>query len=188
MHSIACNILRPLIPLVLLTSGACASSGTAAVGAAPVMPSIGMAGSIDRLNISAGSGPNLNALDATPDAIWRVLPAAFDSVGVPVTRLDAAGKVIGNNGFKIRQRLGKVALSRYIDCGETQIGPNADSYEVYLTVLVQVRPVGTTSSSLVTTFEASARPIAFSQAYSRCSSRGSLETKLLAAIKAQLPR
>lgn len=107
---------------------------------------------------------------------------------MPVTRLDAAGKVIGNNGFKIRQRLGKVALSRYIDCGETQIGPNADSYEVYLTVLVQVRPVGTTSSSLVTTFEASARPIAFSQAYSRCSSRGSLETKLLAAIKAQLTR
>ncbi|MDQ8164492.1 MAG: hypothetical protein P3A28_01870 [Gemmatimonadota bacterium] len=169
----------------VITVFACAPSGTVvATGAVP--QSIGVAGSGDRLTIAPGSGPHLNTLDVAPDRVWRVLPAAFDSVGVPVGRLDQGNKIIANDGLKIRQRLGKVLLSRYIDCGQTQIGPNADSYEVYLILAVQVRAAGPSSSSLSTTFEANARPIAFSQGYSRCTTNGALEAKLLGAVKALL--
>ena len=169
-------------------SGTSGAAGGSAIGASPPPQSIGMAGSSDRMTIAPGSGPNRNTLAAAADEVWRALPAAFDSVGVPVTKTDAANKVIGNDGFKIRQRLGKVPLSRYVDCGETQIGPNADSYEVSITLVVQVRAATPTSSALTTTFDAYARPLAFSQGYSRCSSRGALEARFLAAINAQLKR
>ena len=137
------------------------------------------------VTISPGSGPNVNTINAAVNDVWKVLPAAFDSVGVPVTHIDPASRSIGNEGFKVRQRLGKLPLSRSIDCGQTQIGPNADSYDVYVTLIVQAIPVGA-GTRLVTTFEASARPVTFSQAYSRCSSRGSLEGRLIDAVTAQL--
>lgn len=178
----------PLLALAAaVAASGCASSsggGTAAT-ARPMTQSIGVSGTSDRLAIAPSSGPNTNALDFPPDRIWRVLPAAFDSIAVPVARIDPASRVIGNEGYKIRQRLGRLPLSRYIDCGETQIGPNADSYEVILTFVVQVQAMGT-GSRLVTTFEAVSRPLTFSQAYSRCTSRGTLEARFLAAVKAQL--
>ena len=177
--------IRSATMLLSLALSGCASGSTVVSTATPIQ-SIGATGTNDRMTLSPGSGPNVNTLAYSADAIWRVVPAAFDSIGVTVTRLEPATKVIGNDGFKIRQRLGKTNLSRYIDCGQTQIGPNADDYEVHILLVVQVRPVTLSTSSLVTTFEASARPIAFSQGYSRCTSRGSLEAKLLTAIAAQL--
>lgn len=168
----------------LLLACACASSGPATgIGrSASTTVSVGSAGEV---RLAPRDGPNVNTLDAAVDRVWKVLPAAFDSVGVPVSRIDVAGKSIGNEGFKIRQRLGKVPLSRYVDCGTTQIGPNADSYDVFMTLIVQLMPAGT-ATKVFTTFEASARPLAFSQEYSRCTSRGSLESRLLGAIRAQL--
>lgn len=176
-----------LIALVAVCASACASGGGSAVTSRPVTQDIstGGAGGTGRLTIGTSTGPNLNDLAHTADQVWKVLPAAFDSIGVPVTHLDPASKTIGNDGFRIRQRLGNTYLSRFFDCGQTQIGQNADSYDMYITLLVQVQATGATSR-LVTTLEASARPLTFSQAYSRCSSKGALESRLLKAITAQL--
>jgi hypothetical protein len=182
--------MRPRSLLLVAATAACASGGAPAPGpSGPITQSIGVAGTSDRMTISSGgAAPTIHAVNATPDRVWRVMPAVFDSLGVPLTRVDPAQRVIGNDGFKVRQRLRNVPLSRFLDCGQTQIGPNADSYEVFITLLVQVRPTqdAVTASSLVTTFEASARPLTFSQGYSRCSTRGALEARLLEAVRAQL--
>ncbi|MEP7002231.1 MAG: hypothetical protein ABI969_17210, partial [bacterium] len=77
--------------------------------------------------------------------------------------------------------------SRFIDCGTTQIGENADTYDVYLTVVSQLEENKTSGLAILhTTFEAMARPIAFSREYARCSSRGELEKRIANAVKAQL--
>ena len=47
-------------------------------------------------------------------------------------------------------------------------------------------PITTVDTARHTTFEAMARPIAFSREYSRCSSKGVLEKRLADAVKAQL--
>ena len=179
------------IPVLTLALAAACSSRTASgpSPSGPMSQTLRVAGSRDGITIGGdGSLPTVHMLDAGVDIVWRALPSAFDSLGVPVTRIDAPQRVIGTDGFTIRQRLKNVALSRYVDCGQTQIGPNADSYEVFITLLVHVRPGNNpaTSSSLVTTFEASARPLAFSQAYSRCSTKATLERRLLEIVKAQL--
>jgi hypothetical protein len=79
-------------------------------------------------------------------------------------------------------------LVRLIDCGTTQGGPSADSYDIRLSVLTQVSPAegGGGGSTIVTTVDAMGRPVAFSGEYVRCTSTGSLETRIADAIQAQL--
>ena len=67
------------------------------------------------------------------------------------------------------------------------MGPNADSYEVFLVVMVHTSAGSVQGATKMTTMvDASARSIAFSQAPNRCSTNGELEKRLIAAVKAQL--
>ena len=128
------------------------------------------------------------ALNFPLEQVWKVLPVVMDSASIPIATLEPAKHLIGNSGFKLRQRLGKVSLSRYIDCGTTQIGPNADSYEVVLTVFVQAQAGASNTTNVTLSIDASAKPVSFNQAYSSCSSKGALETRLLDLIKANVAR
>ena len=122
------------------------------------------------------------------DNIFRILPSVYDSLGIPVAMLTPTTRTIGNPSFKTRQRLGKVIMSRFLDCGNTQIGPNADSYDVVISITSHVESTGPAESTVTTNFEAQARPATFNQAYNRCSSKGVLETRLTDIIKARLSR
>ena len=95
-----------------------------------------------------------------------------------------SGFVIANEGMKARGRLNKVAISKYLDCGNTQMGPSADTYEVYLVIGTLLRPVASNKTVVETALQASAKPIQFSQAPSRCSTKGELESRVasMAAI------
>jgi hypothetical protein len=149
----------------------------------------------ETMRVTGAGNLHMAAMDQTTDAkisfpigkVWHALPAAFEKLGLPITQADDATHTIANGGLKIRRVLGDAPLSRYIDCGTTQIGENADSYEVYLTVTAKVDEEATSGLSIMhTTFEAMARPIAFSRDYSRCNSKGVLEKKLVEAVQAQL--
>lgn len=112
------------------------------------------------------------------DRVWRVLPTAYDSLKIPLTAVDPGKHYLGNEGMKIRQRLGAVSLSTYIDCGQAQIGPSADSYDVYLNVTTTAKVISPTETQIATTVESAARPLSFSQEYSNCSSKGTLEARI----------
>lgn len=181
--------MRRVTLCLLVVSTACASSGTSSI--APVKPAtqtIG-GGGMGSLTMSASATTDVSHLPFSADAVWRILPSVYDSIGIQVTTVDPATKKIGNPGYKIRQRLGKVPLSRYLDCGTTQIGPNADSYDVVLTVLTVVTPEGAgTGATLSTVVEAQSRPATFTQAYNRCSSKGAIEIRVAELVKARLSR
>lgn len=122
------------------------------------------------------------------DQVWRALPAVFDSLEIPVSRADSIGHVFGNESIRIRKKIGGAAISRYFDCGTTQIGPNADSYDVLLVLLItlQASPANTTTISI--TAEASARPVARSQPYTTCSSHATLDVRFVELLKRQAMR
>ena len=129
----------------------------------------------------------MHTVPYAPDKVWRALPAVYDSLGIPVSTLDPAKRVIGNEAFKVRGRLKSTPLSRYIDCGSsTQIGPNADSYDVVLTLVTNVRPAEGGATTVNNTFSAVARPANFSQDYSQCSSRSTMETRFLTVLNSVL--
>lgn len=177
-------MMRAVAILLLASLSACASSsGTSSAGTGPILGQ----GSVGR-STDARSTVFTQTLAYPVDQVWRAMPAAFDSLKIPLNTLDAKTHTIGNDGFKIRQALGRTPLSSYIDCGRTQIGPNADSYEVVLTILTQVMPGDGGATKITTTFESSARPIAYSQEYSKCSSRGVLEAKIMDVVRGRLMR
>jgi hypothetical protein len=173
--------------LLLLPLAGCASSGSSS--APPPAQQTVMAMGGGNLRVSAADGSNVHTIPFAVDRVWRALPAVYDSLGIPVASLDPVKRTMGNEGFKLRGRLKSVPLSRYVDCGNsTQIGPNADSYEVVLTMLAEVRPAESGAATVTVTFQALARPANFAQEYSQCSSKGVLETRLIDLLKARLQR
>jgi hypothetical protein len=120
--------------------------------------------------------------------VWAALPAAYDSVGLKLTTLDPATHTVGNSGVNMRRVLGKTALSKYLDCGRTQVDQNADSYEVHLTMLTTVAADEAGATKVRTTLSAAAKPVAFSGDYVRCTSLGRLEVRLHELMFAELER
>jgi len=171
---------------------ACGSPGTSGSSAAPT-PAVqsvrvgGGGGAGTELRLSGSDATHATTLPFAPDKVWLSLPAVFDSLGVRVGTLESTKRLIGNQSFKVRSRLKSVPLSRYIDCGNSgQIGPNADNYDVVLTVLVEARPAAEGATTVTTTFDAVGRPATYSQEYSQCRSTGLFETRLLELLRARL--
>ena len=165
---------------------ACASTPSPDTTAAPRAQTIRAEG-LGSITVAPVTDASKAVLSSPIEDVWMQMPAVYDSLGIPKTLIDTKRYLISSQGFKIRQRLGRTPLSRFIDCGQTQIGQNADSYDVYLTVTSQLRtdPPRTILSSTV---EAMAKPLSFNQEYSRCSSRGLLESRIADATKSRLPR
>ncbi len=164
--------------IVGLTSALACAGGTPTPGPGPVEQHVVVPGSGGSLAIAPVSGLSTHEYAASVDRVWKVLPAVFDSIAVPVSELDPQTHTIGNNGFKLRGKLGKVGLGRYIDCGMTQIGPNAESYDVTLTVTATLTAAAAGATSMTINLEASARPLAFAQEPFRCSTKGNLEQRM----------
>lgn len=180
------NPMRYFAVLACLALAACASTPLSSAG--PESQTVRGGSSVaGNLQVISNTSEVVADLPQSVDKVWNVLPAAFDSLGIPVASVDPTLHTIGNEGFKLRQRLGKTPLSRFLDCGQTQVGPNADSYEVFLVVMVHAQAGAAPGTTKMTTMvDASARSIAFSQAPNRCSTNGELEKRLIAAVKAQL--
>ena len=177
------------LSLVLAAAGCAGStSGSAPAPASSIMRVSGPAGS-STVSLGGNDPSVVRKLPFSADKVWRALPAVFDSVGIPISMLEPTSRTMGNEAFKVRGRLKGVSLSRYIDCGNsTQIGPNADSYDVVLTMMVEVHSAEAGASSVRHTFTAVARPANFAQDYSQCSSKSTLEPRFMTLLTAALER
>lgn len=186
--------MRGFALLSLVTFAACASGagGTTSSGSgAPQTTRVTGGG-----GLNTGGAIRMNASDAASvtrvgfplDVVWRALPAAYDSLKIPLTTLDPKAHHLGNEGLKIRQRLGNVALSKYIDCGQAQIGPSADSYDVYLNVTTTLTARSGAETEVSTIVESAAKPLSFGQDYTRCTSKGTIENAISAIVAAKLSK
>lgn len=170
---------------LLLGATACASSQHAAPSTGVAQQTFSIAGDAGAITVTKTVTAQTTKLAGSVDDAWKALPQVLDSLGVRATLVDPAQHLVGVEQMKIRVNLGKTPLSRYLDCGQTQIGPNADSYEVLLTVKSRVTPAAE-GSQLSTIVDAVARPISFRQNYSSCSTTGLLETRIADAMKKRL--
>ena len=122
--------------------------------------------------------PGLVTLEFPIADVWRALPVAYDSIGIPVGKMDTLSRVVGNEGYKLRRKLGGVPLTRYLDCGQAQGFKSAETYEISLSVLTQLQPAGTGQTTAATVVQASAKPVNFAGEYSACESTGELEKRV----------
>jgi hypothetical protein len=178
--------------LSLLGLAGCASSG--AIGPARPAETVRASGGASMTSGSTGvsivpSSSEVNVTIASPiNVAWRAMPGVYQTLKIPLTTLDQQTHTIGNEGLKALKNLGGVPLSKYLDCGNSQIGPNADSYDVHLSIVSQLVANANGTTKLVTNLVASARPLAYAQEYSHCSSKGVLEAKLVDELNAALAK
>jgi hypothetical protein len=181
--------MRGIALFSLAILGACASgTSTTSTTTQPqttrVTGSGGLASSA--ITTTAGDVASVTKVAFPLDLVWRALPAAYDSLKIPLTVLDPKMHHLGNEGMKIRQRLGTVMLSKYIDCGQAQIGPSADSYDVYLNVTTTLTPSSGAETQISTIVESAARPLNFGQDYARCTSKGTIENAISSIVASRL--
>lgn len=181
--------MRRFVSLGFLALVGCAT--THPESARPASESVRVVGGSDggmgSMRISGSDGASRVTVAFPLDAVWSILPAVYDSLGIPVSTIDPNRRVIGNPGFKAHKRLGSTSLGRYIDCGRTQGFPSADSYDVYLNITTHVQSGPTQSSTVMSTLlEAAARPMAFSGEYTKCSTLGALESAINDAVRKKL--
>jgi hypothetical protein len=134
--------------------------------------------------------PTINANGATVpfslDRAWSVLRSVYDSLEIPVATVDPSNHVVGNPDLRLRRRLGSVGLSKYIDCGNTQGAPGAETYEIRMSVFTQAIASTPATTSVLTTVEARGRPITMSGEYTLCTSTGFLEKRVAELVAAKL--
>lgn len=162
----------------------CATAGPTAAAREPTMMQISWPWMPDsQLRYYSEATPSSDALGAAVASAWPRLGAAYTSLGIPLTMLDTAGHALGAIRIRGPRRLAGKPLSALVDCGSTPIGsPRADSYQVTLTVVSQLRTAGT-GSVLHTLIVAFATDPNGSSTAVQCGSTGTLEHMIAAAVQ-----
>lgn len=130
----------------------------------------------------------VDTIHAGVEKIWEALPAIYTALSIPLTTADNQTLRFGNEGMKIRRRLGETSLIKLLDCGRTQIGQNADSYDILLSVLTTLRRHDAQTTIVSTSVEATGRPPQFSSSDTRCRTTGALERQIVLALRARVER
>jgi hypothetical protein len=173
MHSSA--VLSVIAMAALL---GCASASSSVAKTSVETTRVATAAGTTSVTMTSTVTPGLVTLEFPIEYVWRALPVAYDSIGIPVGKLDTLSRVVGNDGYKLRRKLGGVPLTRYLDCGQAQGFKSAETYEINLSVLTQLQPAGTGRTTAATVVQASAKPVNFAGEYSTCSSTGELEKRV----------
>ncbi len=179
--------MRRVVTLCVIVLWGCSSSQTVTGGPA-TQETIRVERPGGATEVRAVTMPTagVSTVQAPLDQVWRLLPSAYSALGIPIAQLDSASHTVGNPGIRVRRHLGNTPLSRYLDCGRAQGGPSADTYEVHLSVLTQARPDTAGGTMVATTVQAMARPVTFSGGYTRCSTTGALEQRIVSLLEESL--
>ena len=147
--------LKVLVVLVLATS--CASSGSS--------PDPGIVPPTERVVTADTHGTYRTTVAPTdkahvpvsPSRVFAALTSVYEEIGVPPAINDPTTGRVGNTDFWKTRKLGPEPISTYLNCGDSIMGPAADTYRVYISVISVVRPVGKGESELETALSAQAR-------------------------------
>lgn len=175
---------------VLGTACASGSGGAGPMGAGPDAPLPENRGFDGGTRVAGGftmvqSSIQDSVITESPQEVWAVLPAVFETLGIGTPTNNSATLTIGDPGSRIARIEGSTRLSQYFDCGIGVLGPNADNYEITLQLIVQL---GLREGDTVvrTTLDAYARPRTAAGDPIHCSSQRTLERRILELIDQEL--
>lgn len=177
--------------LVLVTSG-CASkaaSSSGDFGGSSVRTAVfqNTQGAATGINMVSTVDVNSVLINAPVERAWAALQEAYATLTIPVTDLNQQTRTIGNNAFRVRRRIGDVPTMRALDCGGDSGMPNAETYQLLLTIKSRIIPNDAGGSVVQTTLEGTGKNATTAASSDvRCSSMGALEKKIADLIKAKV--
>lgn len=119
-----------------------------------------------------------DTLTQAPGNLLRHVAATYDEMGIPLNEVNPEARLMGAVEARMQGDLGGRPLSRYFRCGTTITGSIADQYEVYLTVVTQVEPLGDTAAVVYTHAGGFAVQGGRAGNNIRCATRGRLEKEI----------
>lgn len=141
-------------------------------------------GSATGINMVSTTEVNSTLINAPVDKAWAALQSAYATLGIPVTELNQQQRTIGNPTYRIRRRIGDVPTMRALDCGGDSGMPNAETYQLLLTVKSRIIANEAGGSVVQTTLEGTGRNATTSASSDvRCSSMGALEKRIADLVK-----
>lgn len=169
-----------LVPLVIM---GCASAG-AGPAVTPPPPQIietpgGTPLRVEQQAIVSG-GNVLMPIDSA----WKTIIQVYQELGIEPTTLITEARTIGNQSLKIRRVLGTTPLSRYLNCGSgTGVGPNADYYNVEMSVMTHLSASTTQTTNVQTRVVATAKPLTVGSNPVECVTTGALEQRIVRVMQ-----
>jgi hypothetical protein len=150
-----------------------------------ISPGAGRTASGASLATVSAASESQKEVAAPVERVWEVIPAIYEALGIPVTTILTDAREVGNSGLKVRRRLGAVPMQRYLECGGTAGAPNAETYEIQLSVMTRLHDAGEGRTAVVTRIEASGRN-PFGGQHVACGTTGNLERKMLEMLAERL--
>lgn len=174
----------------IVVVAACASSSSSPTPETIITPmtqrvvSIGGTLTVNAVDVSSGSSM---ALATSVDSAWKGVKAVYAQLGIPVATLNEAAHQIGNDGFRTRRRIGKLRMQEIVDCGSTMGSPNAETYDILMSLSSYVAKAPGGGVNLVSRLTASGKSPNFSRDASvNCVSLGALEQELANLVKSSV--
>lgn len=162
----------------------CASGGSSGPELTPssVVSTTTLAGGVDgvsAVNTVNSATANETRVMGSVDATWAALKSVYASLEIPLAVSDEEKKLLGNNGFRTRRRVGPVPMYRALDCGGESGMPNAETYDITMDITSLVLPSGDGNARLQTLIQASGqRATGNNPNPVRCTSMGALEKRI----------
>ena len=128
-----------------------------------------------------------NLVAAPLDSVWAVLPDAWKSLGIAIDGRSDRDHRLQSGTMRIRRQLGGVSLSRYIECGRSTQGPNADVY--FIVMKLETVASGKDGQVLIQSgLTVSGEPTGNGGAVVRCSTLGELERRVAERVATRLAK
>lgn len=144
-------------------------------------------GSASGMNMVNVTEVNRTLVTAPPDRTFQALSAAYATLNIPATDIDQRARTIANSAFRVRRRVGDVPTMRALDCGGDSGMPNAETYQLTLTIQSRVIASDAGGSVILTTLEGTGRnPTTSASSDVRCVSLGALEKRIGELVKKTL--
>ena len=146
---------------------------------------------MDNTKIIGGAVANQVAVGVNVAApatdVWTALQAVYAELKVPEGTLETSSRTIGNQQFRVRRKFAGESMMKWVDCGSGSGGPNAETYDIQLSVVSYVAVVGAKESTLTTRVSGQGSDPAFGRGNSTvCNTQGELEKRIELMVKAKL--
>ncbi len=186
------NTTRVLLVAVVTAAG-CASGSS---GGAAATPNVTVTPITQRI-VTPGTTLNINTVDVnaghslviigTMDAAWTALNVVYSDLKIPITTLVDAQHLVGNESFKVRRRVGEIPMQRILDCGNAQGIPNAETYDILMSISSYLAPNPKGGLNLITRIDATGRSPNFARENAvACHSNGTLEKDIAERVRKKL--
>jgi hypothetical protein len=179
--------MRPSALFLILCLTGCAARGPIDPVDAPAR--VLSTGTTYDVTVASDSEPGTSIVGAPLEVVWRALPGALAALDIVAEHRDGTQRVMGNSAMTVRRSLAGEPLSRYLECGSTMSGPIANSYDVRLSLLSDLRAGDGEQTLVRTRLEATARSRDGASASSvPCGTTGRLEARLAELLNRSVGR